>query len=106
MKHTIACPACKGSFEIWTYSIGMSDISEFRCERCPNTLGFVAPYDRPLSSVLLPLCSCGGHFSQQAQHRCPLCNAQLSIECIKSQIDWRGSEDGRPGVSIGTVHRL
>lgn len=106
MKYSIACPACAGTFGIWTYSIGMADITEYRCERCPNTATFIAPYDRPLSRVVLPSCRCGGQFRQESLHRCPLCNAELTIDQIKAQINWWGSEDGRPGVSIGVVHNL
>lgn len=106
MKHSIVCPACTRTFSIWTYSIGMADITEYRCDRCPNTAAFTAPYNRPLSGVVLPPCSCGGQFRQESLHRCPLCNAELTIDQIKAQINWWGSADGRPGVSIGVVHNL
>lgn len=39
-------------------------------------------------------------------HRCPPCNVELTIDQIKAQINWWGSDDGRPGVSIGVVHSL
>jgi hypothetical protein len=100
MKHSINCLHCESRFDIWTYSLGMSDLAEFRCTKCPITLGIDPPYDRPLSDVVLPQCPCGGAFSRDSAHRCPICCAELTMESIKSQIAWRGSKDGVPGVTV------
>lgn len=98
MKHAIACPTCHGHFQIWTYGLGHSELIEYRCTLCPITLA-LSPYE-PVPGGHLPKCPCGGSFSTAALHRCPLCNAELPMDWIKSQINWWGTPDGVPGVTV------
>ena len=106
MKHRLKCRSCHGLFDMWTYSLGMSDLVEYRCSSCPDTLAFQPPYDRPLSKVQLPRCPCGGTYSREASHRCPLCNAEFPMAEIKAQIRWWGTPDGMPGVTMRTMRGL
>jgi hypothetical protein len=102
MTHTITCSRCDGTFAILTFSLGMSDITQYRCAQCPNTLEvhLYSEFYPPPEVFPAFRCECGGPFHQSANHRCPLCKTEISMEQIKSDINWWGSADGIPGVRI------
>jgi hypothetical protein len=125
-RHPFKCPNCSSNYDIWTYHIGFSDVNEHRCDGCPTVMmvdiyspvalqvrreifGEGGPKNKDeafskLDEALSRLservgpCHCGGKFSHKALHRCPQCNAEITMDEIKRQIKWWGSADGRPGV--------
>jgi len=126
-RHDFRCPGCTNKCSIWTYNIGMSDIdAELHCEKCPTVMlvdiysavadqvrteiyGKLGPKTKEESyskresyfvrmTELVGRCHCGGSFSHRALHRCPICGDGITLEEIKRQINWWGSQDGRPGV--------
>lgn len=128
-KHHFKCPSCTSEYDIWTYNIGMSDVdAELPCEKCPTIMiidiycplsfqvskeifGEGGPKNREeafskreayfsrLSQLVGP-CHCGGNFSHRAKYHCPKCGGDISMDEIKRQINWWGSDDGRPGLVI------
>lgn len=101
--YTIKCPHGDHSFRIKTYSVGMSDLTEYRCEFCPNTLGvdLYSEFNPPKEVFPAFRCECDGRFLRSALYRCPHCNGTLIVDQIKAQIDfWRDRPSGSPGVMV------
>jgi len=94
------CPVCDEEYIIQIYSGGMGDADPMWCVDCSATVIFDV-HDVLLGRKKNLVCECGGKLSRIAPLRCPKCNSIVDISEIKKQINWWGSEDGRPGVIMG-----
>jgi hypothetical protein len=101
MNKVVQCAGCQKTFEIWTFSLGMSRLTVYPCSTCPIVLAFELPYDRAAPNPFKKFrCECGGEYRNDSPFHCPHCNAQITMDALKSQINWRGTPDGIPGVCV------
>jgi predicted Zn finger-like uncharacterized protein len=119
-EYPFKCPNCKETFTILNYSIGMSDILELRCSNCATTL-HIGLYDHMIDVLYkqyglytgnffanlynsLKPCKCGGHYSTNAAYRCRACNATVTLDEIKKQIDYKGTRPAAtPGIAMDNI---
>ncbi len=119
-EYPFKCPSCKETYTIQNYSIGMSDILELRCSNCATTL-HIGLYDHMIGILYkkyglytgsffenlynsLKLCKCGGHYRIDAAYRCRACNATVSMNEIKKQIDYKGTHPAAtPGIAMDNI---
>jgi transposase-like protein len=86
--HFRDCPSCRTSIEYW-WTSGLSEcFPHFYCNKCSNVIwrsqdrqlvSEKGASEETLKEVLggLPLCSCGGSFSANANPKCPSCGSEF-----------------------------
>ncbi len=118
-KNQFFCHECESSYPIEIYRIEYTDeCFVLNCNQCALTLVIIGDdwdakldpnkskkigFEKYTEESLKP-CRCGGVYRFSAPHRCPVCLSAVSIEVIKKQIDWWGTEDGIPGVVMGIAY--